>query len=58
MKKLAKIIGIIFSGAVVAAGGVVGFLYLRKPAMQPAREIRIERTPERLARVRPRDRKE
>ena len=48
--KIAKIIGIISLGLVVVAGGVAGFLFLRKPAMQPARDIRIEATPERLAR--------
>jgi mono/diheme cytochrome c family protein len=50
MKKLARILGITLSGLAVAAGGGVCFLYLRKPAMQRPRDIKIEVTPERLAR--------
>ncbi len=37
---------------VVAIGGGIGYLALRKPAQQPARNIHIEPTPERLARGR------
>jgi mono/diheme cytochrome c family protein len=50
MKRVARILGITLSVMVVAAGVGVAFLYLRKPAMQPPLDIRIESTPERLAR--------
>jgi mono/diheme cytochrome c family protein len=50
MKKLAKVLGIIALGLVVLASGTLGFLYLRKPAMRPAADIKIQVTPERLAR--------
>jgi hypothetical protein len=50
MKKFAKILGLTLSGVAVAGGAGIGFLYLRKPAMQPPRDIRIRTTPERLAR--------
>jgi mono/diheme cytochrome c family protein len=50
MKTFAKILLFTLSGIVMAAGAGVGFLQLRKPAMQQPRDIRIERTAERLAR--------
>jgi len=50
MRKVARIVGLTLSGLLVAAGAGVGFLYLRKPASQPPRDIRVEITPERLAR--------
>jgi hypothetical protein len=34
----------------VATSGVVGYLYLSKPAMAPAPDTRAQATPERLAR--------
>ena len=52
MKRVAKIGGVMLLGAVVLAGGALGYLVLRQPKMQPARELRIEATPERLARGR------
>ena len=45
-----KILLTIVLGALLAAGGGVGWLYLRKPAQAPPSNIKVAATPERLAR--------
>jgi mono/diheme cytochrome c family protein len=52
MRKFARILGIVVLGLTVITGGGVGYLYLRKPAMRPAADIKVQATPERLARGR------
>jgi mono/diheme cytochrome c family protein len=50
MKKVFRILGCLLAAVLVLAGGAVTYLYARKPAMAPAANVKIERTPERLAR--------
>ena len=45
-----KIAGIVVLIVVVASGGVLGYLYLRKPATAPPATIQVSMTPERIAR--------
>lgn len=50
MKKLLKVLGIIFGIFVVALAGAVGYFTLKFPDVDPAPVITVERTPERIAR--------
>lgn len=52
MSKILKIGGIVVSVLLVAVGGLVAALALKKPAMRPARTGTFEATPERIARGR------
>lgn len=45
-----KILSCVFLVLLAAAGGGIGYLAMRKPAMAPPSRIRVEATPERLAR--------
>ncbi|HZT33640.1 MAG TPA: cytochrome c [Bryobacteraceae bacterium] len=50
MRKFVKILGAAWAAVALIAGAGVSYLYLHKPAMARASDIRIARTPERLAR--------
>src|SRR6187551_809752 len=45
-----KILGALLLLLLAAAGSAFGYLYLRKPAIAPPAEIKIEMTPGRIAR--------
>jgi cytochrome c2 len=47
-----RILGVLGLLIVVAAGGVIGYLYLRTPAMAPPLDVKVEMTPERIERGR------
>ncbi len=49
-KKVFRILGYVLAALIVLAGGTVTYLYARKPAMAPPSSLKIDRTPERLAR--------
>ena len=50
MKRVFRILGYVLAALLLIAGGAVTYLYARKPAMAPASSLKIDRTPERLAR--------
>jgi mono/diheme cytochrome c family protein len=50
MRKVLRILGYVLAAVVLMAGGAVAYLSARKPDMAPAAGVKIERTPERLAR--------
>jgi hypothetical protein len=50
MKRVLKVLGYVLGAVLLVAGAGLGFLMARKPDMAPAREFKIERTAERLAR--------
>lgn len=50
MKKAFRVVGYVVAAALLMAGAAVTYLYARKPEMAPPAGLRIERTPERLAR--------
>ena len=52
MRMLMKVLGWLVLVVALAAGGLLAFLALRKPAMRPPSTEKIEATPERLARGR------
>jgi hypothetical protein len=50
MRKFLIVVGALLAGAVLLAGVGVSYLYLRKPAQAPPRNLKVAMTPERIAR--------
>src|SRR6266536_1802404 len=50
IKTIVRILGFLVAAVMITAVGGFSYLYLRKPAMAPPADVRVEITPARLAR--------